>query len=58
MARKTYSFSLEEDIRRDFKTKCSEDNVNMNDLLELLMDKYLQGDIVVKKEIRLEVRND
>ena len=58
MARKTYSFSLEEDIRKDFKTKCGEDSVNMNDVLELLMDKYLQGDIVVKKEIRLEVRND
>lgn len=58
MARKTYSFSLEEKIRRDFKTKCGEDHVNMNDVLELLMDKYLQGDIVVKKEIRLEVRND
>lgn len=58
MARKTYSFSLEENIRRDFKAKCREDYVNMNDVLELLMDKYLQGDIVVKKEIRLEVRND
>lgn len=58
MARKTYSFSLEENIRRDFKAKCGEDHVNMNDVLELLMDKYLQGDIVVKKEIKLEVRND
>lgn len=55
MARKTYSFTLDENIRSNFKTKCKEDMVNMNDVLELLMNKYLQGDIVLIKECRLEV---
>lgn len=56
MARKTYSFSLEEEIRAGFKGKCEEDNVPMSDVLELLMLKYLQGDIVLIKDIRLEVK--
>lgn len=57
MARKTYSFSLEESTREKFKDKCKEDNIAMNDVLEMLMDKYLQNDIVVIKEVRLEVKN-
>lgn len=58
MARKTYSLSLEESLRERFKQKCKEEDVTMSDVIEMLIDKYLQGDIVLIKEYRLEIKNN
>lgn len=54
MARKTYTTTVDEQLIQRFRTKCKEDGVAMNEMLELFIKQYLDNKVVVIKNINLE----
>ena len=46
--RKQFSTSIDKDIAKNFKVKCVENDVNMNDVLEEFMKAYVAGTIKIK----------
>ncbi|WP_181952785.1 hypothetical protein [Clostridium butyricum] len=45
--RKSFTTTIEENIQKNFKLSCVQNDVNMNDILEDLMKRYTSGDIKV-----------
>jgi hypothetical protein len=53
MARRNFATPIEENIKVDFKAKCEEQGVPMNDVLEALMISYINDaeKVTVEKEV-------
>lgn len=45
--RKGFKTTLDEDLLSQLKIKAIQENVNVNDILELLIAKYLNGEIQI-----------
>ena len=45
--RKSFATSIEEKIQTDFKEKCKQNNISMNDVLERLMLAYINEDVKI-----------
>lgn len=51
MARKTFTTTIDEDIQKQFKIACTENDVKMNDILEAFMKSYINGEFQIETEI-------
>jgi hypothetical protein len=40
--RRTYTTTIDLDLQKQFKAKCTEKNIRMNDLLETFMKMFIQ----------------
>ena len=40
--RRTYTTTIDLDLQKQFKAKCTEQNIRMNDLLETFMEMFIQ----------------
>lgn len=40
--RRTYTTTIDLDLQKQFKAKCTEKNIRMNDLLETFMQMFIQ----------------
>lgn len=56
MARKPFTTTIEDDLQKEFKAFCVEQNEKMNDVLEAFMQGYIDGDFMVEKEIKLTLK--
>lgn len=57
MARKTFSTTIEEETITAFKQKCDVDKIAYNDMLEMLMDLYLTGQISFQRSLTVNINN-
>jgi hypothetical protein len=46
--RKTFTTTIEEDIQKKFKLECVKNEINMNDVLEILMQQYINNNLTIK----------
>ena len=56
MARRTFSTTIKEETIAAFKKKCDEDKIAYNDMLEMLMDLYLTGQISFQRSLTLNMK--
>lgn len=54
MARKTFTTTIDEDIQKDFKIACVQNEVKMNDVLEAFMKSYINGEFTLELEPKLK----
>lgn len=52
MARKSFTTTVDEDLQKAFKKACIEKDEKMNDVLEAFMHSYINGEFIIKKEVR------
>jgi len=57
MARKTFSTTIQEETITAFKQKCDVDKIAYNDMLEMLMDLYLTGQISFQRSLTVNINN-
>lgn len=55
MARKNFATPVDEKITEEFKTKCKQEGYKMNEVVEILMAGYANGDIQIRKEISYKI---
>ena len=48
--RKQFTTTIEESTQNRFKEVCSENDTTMNDVLEALMESYINGELKVEKQ--------
>lgn len=58
MAKKTFATPVEEEIQEDFKVECKNQGFKMNEVIEILMTGFVNGDIQIKKEISYKIKQD
>ncbi|MBU9724105.1 MULTISPECIES: plasmid partition protein ParG [Bacillaceae] len=51
MVRKAVTTSIDEELQKKFKQKCSEQGLKQNDVLEALIRTYLEEEFEVEKEV-------
>ena len=51
MARKTFATPVDENLQDGFKAECKKQGYKMNEVIEILMDGFVNGDIQIEKEI-------
>lgn len=56
MARKQFTTTIEENIQKDFKEKCSINGDKMNDVLEAFMESYTNGNFYIEKEVKFNLK--
>ena len=52
MARKTFATPVEESIQNEFKIECKKQGYKQNEVIEVLMSGFCNGDIQIKKKAR------
>lgn len=52
--RKTFTTTIDEDIQKDFKSKCKENGDKMNDVLEAFMKGYINNEFALEVEYKLK----
>lgn len=55
MARKTFATPVEEFIQEAFKTRCKEQGYKQNEVIEVLMNGFVNGEIQIKKEVSYKI---
>jgi len=48
--RKAFTTTIEEDVQKTFKEACKNNTIKMNDVLEILMNAYSNGEITIAKQ--------
>jgi len=51
MARKTFATTIDETLTTDFKKACKENNQKLNEVIEAMMQAYINKDIDVKVSV-------
>lgn len=54
MERKTFTTTIDESLQNKFKAKCAENGIKMNELLEVFMQMYSNGQF----ELVLKLNNE
>ena len=54
-ARKTFATPDDEDLQNEFKTECKKQGYKMNEVVEILMTGFVNGDIQIRKEISYKI---
>lgn len=49
--RKAFNTSIEKKIQNEFKEKCKEENIPMNKVLEMFMERYVKGEFKIEMNI-------
>lgn len=55
MAKKNFATPVDKKILEEFKSKCKKEGYKMNELIEILMTGYTNGNIQVEKEISYKI---
>lgn len=55
MARKTFATPVDEELQNEFRKKCKEQGFRMNEVIEILMNGFVKGEIQIKKEISYNI---
>ena len=53
MKRKSFTTSIDVTIQDKFKSSCMSNSQKMNDVLEVFMTSYINGDFIIKNELTL-----
>jgi len=54
MVRKSFTTTIDDDIQKKFKEKCSENSDKMNDVLEAFMKAYINNEFELEVEFTLK----
>lgn len=54
MVRKPFTTTIDDDIQKKFKEKCSENSDKMNDVLEAFMKAYINNEFELEVEFTLK----
>lgn len=55
MKRTQYSTTIEAEVLKTFKEKCDKDRINMNEVIELLMQLYVDKKIIVERNVKVNL---
>lgn len=55
MARKNFATPIDELLQDEFKAECKKQGFKMNEVIEILMNGFVKGDIQIKKEVSYKV---
>lgn len=55
MPRKTFATPVDEDLQDAFKAECKNQGYKMNEVIEILMKGFVNGDIQIQKEISYKI---
>ena len=53
--RKTFATPIDESIQNEFRLKCKQEGYKMNEVVEILMNGYISGQIQIEKEISYKI---
>lgn len=53
--RKTFATPVDENLQNEFKAECKKQGYKMNEVVEILMAGFINGDIQIKKEISYKI---
>lgn len=56
--KKDFATPIDSDLLEKFKKKCKENGFKMNEIIEVYMDDFVNGNINVVKEIRYKLEKD
>lgn len=54
-SKKTFATPIDEKLQKEFRTKCKQDGFKMNEVIEILMSGYIDGQIQIEKEISYKI---
>ena len=55
--RKTFATPIDESIQNEFRLKCKQEGYKMNEVVEILMNGYISGQIQIEKEISYKIHH-
>ena len=55
MVRKTFATPVDENLQDAFKAECKKQGYKMNEVIEILMKGFVNGDIQIKREISYKI---
>lgn len=58
MAKKNFGAPVEEKLQSDFKETCKQNGLKQNEVLEAMMQGYVEGKIKVRKKIVYEIHQE
>ena len=58
MARKTFATPVDEELQNEFRKKCKEQGFRMNEVIEILMNGFVKGEIQIKKKISYNIHQE
>lgn len=53
--KKTFATPIDEKLQNEFKAKCKQEGYKMNEVIEILMNGYINGQIQIEKEISYKI---
>lgn len=53
--KKTFATPIDEKLQNEFKVKCKQEGYKMNEVVEILMNGYINGQIQIEKEISYKI---
>jgi len=53
LAKKTFTTTIEEEIQKEFREKCSKNDVKMNEVLEAFMTAYSNGEFEIERTYKV-----
>lgn len=56
MARQTFATLIEKTLQESFKIECKKQGYKQNEVIEVLMQGFIDGDIQIDKKITYEVK--
>ena len=54
-SKKTFATPIDEELQNEFRAKCRQEGYKMNEVVEILMNGYINGQIQIKKEISYKI---
>lgn len=55
MARQTFATLIEKPLQETFKEECKKQGYKQNEVIEILMQGFINGDIQIKKEVTYKI---
>lgn len=55
MARQTFATLIEKPLQETFKNECKKQGYKQNEVIEALMQSFIDGDIQIKKKVTYQV---
>lgn len=55
MARKNFATPVDENLQNAFKSECKKQGYKMNEVIEILMNGFVNGDIQIEREISYKI---
>ena len=54
-SKKTFATPIDEELQNEFRAKCRQEGYKMNEVVEILMNGYINGQIQIEKEISYKI---